>query len=46
MTRDETKYKDPNEFRPERFFSSAGQLNDDDRVLTYGFGRRSVYDMI
>lgn len=40
MTRDEQKYKEPDAFDPERFFDADGKLNDDDRVLTYGFGRR------
>lgn len=40
MTRDESIYKEPNEFRPERFFNADGTLNDDDTVLAYGFGRR------
>lgn len=40
MTHDETKYTDPDAFKPERFFDRNGDLNDDDTVLTFGFGRR------
>ncbi|TFK74293.1 cytochrome P450 [Pluteus cervinus] len=41
MTRDESVYPEPEEFRPERFLNPDGTLNDsDDRVLAYGFGRR------
>lgn len=42
MTHDEMKYPDGSKFRPERFLRDDGQLNDDDRVLAYGFGRRYV----
>jgi len=40
MTRDEAKYIDPEAFKPERFFDENGNLNDDDTVLAFGFGRR------
>ncbi|KAF8161644.1 cytochrome P450 [Crassisporium funariophilum] len=40
MTHDETVYSEPYEFKPERFFDASGELNSDDRVLAYGFGRR------
>ena len=40
MTHDESLYPDPYTFKPERFFDSNGELNSDDRVLAYGFGRR------
>ncbi|KAF8973003.1 cytochrome P450 [Flammula alnicola] len=40
MTHDEEFYPDPFNFKPERFFDLDGKLNDDDRVLAYGFGRR------
>ncbi|KAF9448530.1 cytochrome P450 [Macrolepiota fuliginosa MF-IS2] len=39
ITHDKTKYKDPDSFIPERFFDD-GKLNDDSRVLGFGFGRR------
>jgi len=39
MTHDESVYPDPFAFKPERFFDN-GKLNDDDRVLAYGYGRR------
>uniref|UniRef100_A0A0W0FD55 Cytochrome P450 n=1 Tax=Moniliophthora roreri TaxID=221103 RepID=A0A0W0FD55_MONRR len=41
MTRDEGLYPNANQFLPERFFDQDGQLNDDNRVLAYGFGRRA-----
>src|SRR5277367_5090576 len=37
MCHDETKYPDPEAFKPERFLTDKGELNDDDQVLTYGF---------
>ncbi|TFK75087.1 cytochrome P450 [Pluteus cervinus] len=40
MTRNEKKYPEPELFRPERFLNPDGTLNDDDRVLAFGFGRR------
>ena len=40
MTRDEKKYKDPDTFNPDRFFDADGKLNNDDRILAFGFGRR------
>ncbi|KAJ3505896.1 hypothetical protein NLJ89_g7171 [Agrocybe chaxingu] len=40
MTHDESVYKDPETFNPDRFITEDGELNDDDRVLAYGFGRR------
>ena len=40
MTHDAINYKDPDTFNPDRFFNADGKLNDDDRVLTFGFGRR------
>ncbi|CAA7263056.1 unnamed protein product [Cyclocybe aegerita] len=40
ITHDEGTYKDPDAFEPERFFDEDGSLNDDDRVLAYGYGRR------
>ena len=43
MTHDENIYPDPFTFKPERFLSADGRLNDDSRVLAYGFGRRSAF---
>ncbi len=43
MSHDENKYQNPYEFKPERFLDAGGNLNNDDRILSYGFGRRSVY---
>ncbi|KAF8161637.1 cytochrome P450 [Crassisporium funariophilum] len=40
MTHDENVYKNPFKFNPDRFFDQNGQLNDDNRILAYGFGRR------
>lgn len=42
MTHDETKYPDPMAFKPERFINPDGSLNDDDRIMAFGFGRRYV----
>ncbi|KAF9477128.1 cytochrome P450 [Pholiota conissans] len=40
MARDENLYPDPHEFKPERFIDEHGELTNDARILTYGFGRR------
>ncbi|PPQ63628.1 hypothetical protein CVT24_004381 [Panaeolus cyanescens] len=40
MTRDETRYPDPETLKPERYLNPDGTLNDDDLILTFGFGRR------
>ncbi|KAF9554890.1 cytochrome P450 [Agrocybe pediades] len=40
MNHDEAKYPDPYAFKPDRFFDASGKLNDDSRILAYGFGRR------
>jgi len=40
MTHDERNYPDGFKFHPERFLTPDGQLNDDDKILAYGFGRR------
>jgi len=40
MTHDESVYPDPFTFKPERFFGKNGELNEGDKVLAYGFGRR------
>ncbi|KIJ42382.1 hypothetical protein M422DRAFT_171145 [Sphaerobolus stellatus SS14] len=40
MAHDPTKYSDPELFKPERFLTSEGTLNDDNTILTFGFGRR------
>ncbi|KAJ3505895.1 hypothetical protein NLJ89_g7172 [Agrocybe chaxingu] len=41
MAHDEEKYREPDTFNPERFFTENGELNGDSRVLAYGFGRRA-----
>lgn len=43
MTHDEDIYPEPNLFKPDRFFDKDGNLNDDDHVLAYGFGRRWAF---
>ena len=40
MTHDENVYPEPFAFKPERFLDKNGELNDDDRILAFGFGRR------
>lgn len=40
MTHDATKYPAPFEFKPERFFTSSGELNDDHVTPVWGWGRR------
>ncbi|KAH7923206.1 cytochrome P450 [Leucogyrophana mollusca] len=40
MSRNEEKYPGPEEFRPERFLSPDGELNDDTVSFAFGFGRR------
>ncbi len=43
MTHDETVYPDPLSFKPERVLDSNGRLNDDSRIMAYGFGRRYAH---
>ncbi|KAF9480959.1 cytochrome P450 [Pholiota conissans] len=40
MSRNSEKYKDPERFDPDRFFTESGELNKDDVNYTFGFGRR------
>jgi cytochrome P450 len=40
MTHDESVYPEPFAFKPERFFDNNGELDDDNKILAYGFGRR------
>jgi cytochrome P450 len=40
MTHDEFVYANPDLFYPERLLDENGDLNDDDLVLPFGFGRR------
>ena len=43
MNHDEDVYPEPLAFKPERFFDENGKLNQNDRILSYGFGRRQAY---
>ncbi|KAI0060303.1 cytochrome P450 [Artomyces pyxidatus] len=38
---DPETYPDPETFKPERFLTAEGALNDDDLQVVFGFGRRS-----
>lgn len=40
FTRNEAKYPNPEEFKPERFFDTDGKLNDDTVSFAFGAGRR------
>ena len=40
MSRDETRYPNPEMFIPERFLDAEGMLNDDMPDFVFGFGRR------
>ncbi|KAJ7366653.1 cytochrome P450 [Mycena albidolilacea] len=40
MVHDESRYPNPDKFDPERFLNADGQLNTDDYILAFGFGRR------
>lgn len=40
MSHNPDKYPDPFDFKPERYLDADGRLNDDSRVLSFGFGRR------
>ena len=42
MNHDEEVYPEPFAFKPERFFDENGKLNENSRILSYGFGRRQV----
>ncbi|KAJ7367004.1 cytochrome P450 [Mycena albidolilacea] len=40
MVHDESMYPNSDQFNPERFLNADGQLNADDHILGFGFGRR------
>ncbi|EIW84420.1 cytochrome P450 [Coniophora puteana RWD-64-598 SS2] len=40
MSRNPSRYPDPETFRPERFLTKDGELNNDDVRFTFGWGRR------
>ncbi|TFK73308.1 cytochrome P450 [Pluteus cervinus] len=40
MTQNQDIYPEPEVFKPERFLDADGSLNDDDRHVVFGFGRR------
>jgi len=40
MSRDESRYTDPETFNPDRFFDKDGTLNDDNSDYLFGLGRR------
>ncbi|EIW84359.1 cytochrome P450 [Coniophora puteana RWD-64-598 SS2] len=40
MSRDPRRYPEPEAFKPERFLTKDGELNDDDVGFTFGWGRR------
>ncbi|KDR69746.1 hypothetical protein GALMADRAFT_160252 [Galerina marginata CBS 339.88] len=40
MTHNEKEYPESFKFKPERFLDENGNLNGDDKILAYGFGRR------
>ena len=42
IAHDPKRYPESDEFKPDRFFDSDGQLNDDDVGYVFGFGRRYV----
>jgi len=40
MTRDPVRYPEPDLFNPSRFLTENGELNDDEVIAAFGFGRR------
>lgn len=40
MVHDESVYPQPDVFIPDRFMTQDGQVNDNDTILAFGFGRR------
>lgn len=43
MSRDESRYVEPEAFDPDRFFDKDGNLNDDESSYVFGFGRRLAF---
>ena len=42
MSRDETLYPDPEDFKPERFMVGEDEAPVDPEIYIFGFGRRST----
>ncbi|EGO22103.1 hypothetical protein SERLADRAFT_362527 [Serpula lacrymans var. lacrymans S7.9] len=40
MAQNDDKYPEPSKYKPERFFTADGKLNDDTVGFVFGFGRR------
>ncbi|KAF8964376.1 cytochrome P450 [Flammula alnicola] len=40
ISHDSAKYEEPDKFDPDRFFDQNGDLNDNDMMYVFGFGRR------
>ncbi|KAF9479259.1 cytochrome P450 [Pholiota conissans] len=40
VNHDPVKYPNPEKFNPDRYFNENGELNDDEVVTSFGFGRR------
>ena len=43
MNNDESSYKEPHKFEPQRFLDQAEMASPATTSISYGFGRRYVY---